>query len=353
MLHTLNAKNFTIFSEATFEFSPGLNVIIGDNGTGKSLLLKLAYTLEYVMQATLHEYSHSATSMFADGWTLDLARKLKNVFKPDSLNHLCRSEVNAELKMSFRQPELAIALSVLSDEDKINIKQSPDFNSIIKNNPIKTINLPLFFPAKEVLSIYPGFITRDRDLAFDEIYYDLCKALTRFPLRGKRREEIADWLAALEPFIPGKLILEYNRFYLQLPEHKKREISLVAEGIRKISMINYLISNGSLQKGSTLFWDEPETNLNAKLQVKLVDALILLANAGVQIVLAVHDLFLMKELALRVDAGEVQGHFFELLEEEMEIRVVQGDNLDDLTIVALDASLDQYDRVQEVLLQDY
>ena len=62
MLYTLNAKNFTLFSDASFEFSPGLNVIIGENGTGKSLILKLAYTLEYVVQATLHEYSHETTS---------------------------------------------------------------------------------------------------------------------------------------------------------------------------------------------------------------------------------------------------------------------------------------------------
>jgi wobble nucleotide-excising tRNase len=214
----------------------------------------------------------------------------------------------------------------------------------------------LFFPAKEVLSIYPGFITsyEDREVAFDETYYDLCKALNRFLLRGKRRSEIADWITPLESHIPGKLILEVNRFYLQLSEQEKREIPLVAEGIRKIAMLNYLILNGSLTKGSTLFWDEPEANLNAKLQVKLVDSLVQLANAGVQIVLTVHDLFLMKELSLRIEAGETKAYFFELLQEDANIRVVQGEKLDDLlTIVALEAALEQYDREQEVLLQDY
>jgi predicted ATPase len=146
--------------------------------------------------------------------------------------------------------------------------------------------------------------------------------------------------------------LEVNRFYLQLSEQEKREIPLVAEGIRKIAMLNYLILNGSLTKGSTLFWDEPEANLNAKLQVKLVDSLVQLANAGVQIVLTVHDLFLMKELSLRIEAGETKAYFFELLQEDANIRVVQGEKLDDLlTIVALEAALEQYDREQEVLLQ--
>jgi hypothetical protein len=58
-------------------------------------------------------------------------------------------------------------------------------------------------------------------------------------------------------------------------------------------MLSYLISNGGLTSGSTLFWDEPELNLNAKLQVKLVDSLVALAKAGIQIILTTHDLFLI------------------------------------------------------------
>jgi len=35
MINSLKIKNFTEFSEAKFEFSKGLNVVIGDNSTGK------------------------------------------------------------------------------------------------------------------------------------------------------------------------------------------------------------------------------------------------------------------------------------------------------------------------------
>ena len=45
MIKTLKLSNFTVFKEAELEFSPGLNVIVGENGTGKSHLLKLAYTI--------------------------------------------------------------------------------------------------------------------------------------------------------------------------------------------------------------------------------------------------------------------------------------------------------------------
>jgi predicted ATP-dependent endonuclease of OLD family len=347
MLHTLEVKNFTLFSDASFEFAPGLNIMIGDNGTGKTIILKLAYTIQYVLHKALQESLHTLTPISMEALNLDLSRKLKNVFQAEKLSNLCHTHgLNAQINMTINS-DLSIELSLA---DKLEFK-------IKKNNEITTNNsLPIFIPGKEVLSIFPGFITsyEDRELAFDETYYDLCKALSRTPLRGKRREEINNWLAPLEPAIPGKLINQFNRFYLQFSEQEKREIPLVAEGIRKIALLNYLILNGSITKTSTLFWDEPEINLNAKLQVKLVNSLVQLANTGVQIVLVIHDLFLLKELALRVDANETKANFFEFLEQDNTISIKQGENLEDLSqIVALDASLDQYDRIQEVLMQDY
>jgi predicted ATP-dependent endonuclease of OLD family len=347
MLNTLQVKNFTLFSDATMKFAPGLNIMVGDNGTGKTILLKLAYAIQYVLHKALQESLHSLTPISMEALNLDLSRKLKNVFQAEKLSNLCSTHgVNAQINMIINS-DLTIEIS-LAENLEFNIKKH---NEITTNN-----SLPIFIPGKEVLSIYPGFITsyEDRELAFDETYYDLCKALSRTPLRGKRREEINNWLAPLEPAIPGKLINQFNRFYLQFSEQEKREIPLVAEGIRKIALLNYLILNGSITKTSTLFWDEPEINLNAKLQVKLVDSLVQLANAGVQIVLVIHDLFLLKELALRVDANETKANFFEFLEQDNTITIKQGENLEDLSqIVALDASLDQYDRIQEVLMQDF
>jgi Recombinational DNA repair ATPase (RecF pathway) len=40
MITHLQLKNFTAFIELTIDFSPGINIIIGENGTGKTQLLK-------------------------------------------------------------------------------------------------------------------------------------------------------------------------------------------------------------------------------------------------------------------------------------------------------------------------
>ena len=43
MLRSLRIANFTAFAEADLRFSRGLNVIVGENGVGKTHLLKLPY----------------------------------------------------------------------------------------------------------------------------------------------------------------------------------------------------------------------------------------------------------------------------------------------------------------------
>ena len=48
MLTRLVLKNFTVFSEVDFRFAPGLNVIVGENGAGKSHILKVAYSVAAV-----------------------------------------------------------------------------------------------------------------------------------------------------------------------------------------------------------------------------------------------------------------------------------------------------------------
>ncbi len=45
MLKRMHLKKFTVFNDQMFEFSNGLNVIVGENSAGKSHILKLAYAM--------------------------------------------------------------------------------------------------------------------------------------------------------------------------------------------------------------------------------------------------------------------------------------------------------------------
>ena len=46
MISHFHLKNFIAFAELAIDFSPGINIIIGENGTGKTQLLKAISDLE-------------------------------------------------------------------------------------------------------------------------------------------------------------------------------------------------------------------------------------------------------------------------------------------------------------------
>jgi len=119
-----------------------------------------------------------------------------------------------------------------------------------------------------------------------------------------------------------------GHFYLDIPKRGKVEMSLIADGLRKIAMLVYLIQNGSL--GSTLFWDETEANLNSRIMVKVVNALAKLAQYGTQVILATHDLFLMKELSLLIESTpKMSAQFLSFHRDEAGVAVEQGRLLED------------------------
>ena len=90
-----------------------------------------------------------------------------------------------------------------------------------------------------------------------------------------------------------------DRFYLKPGTQAKLEFNLVAEGLRKIALLWQLIKNGTLEKGSVLFWDEPEANINPKYIPVLAELLIMLETEGVQIFVSTHDYFLSKYIEVK------------------------------------------------------
>lgn len=135
------------------------------------------------------------------------------------------------------------------------------------------------------------------------------------------------------------------------------ESALVAEGLRKFAMLARLISTGVLLEQGYLFWDEPETNLNPKLIKVLAQVIVSLADQGIQVFLATHSVFLVREISILTDGRKKkeQSRYFSLAasgDDEVS-RLEQGSEIDELnTLVLLDEELLQSDRYMESSLHD-
>lgn len=282
----INIERFSLFRKNTINFSRGLNVFIGENGTGKTHLLKLLYSI-----VKTNEQERPASG--PTGWDTELARNIIGVYKPvgDNPGRIVSRGIgrnHARIDLEF-------------DSGNISFKITTPGNIQVIENNLKNNEKAIFIPSREALSIYEGFIPAyaNRELSFDSTYYDLCISLSASKAKGRRLTIANELVAPLEQILGGKIYFDNERFNLSSPDGNL-EAHLLAEGWRKIGSLIQLILNGSLIENGFLFWDEPEANLNPKLVTIIAKMLTSFAKSGVQVFISSHDYLLTNELSLLV-----------------------------------------------------
>jgi len=343
MLSHLKIKNFTIFPSADIQFSKHLNVVVGENGSGKTHLLKLAYSA----LATSWEESRKPTGSVPTKSLMQtrLADKLINVFRPESLGRLARRKQGrdrCEVQLTFEDERLNFEFSFSTNsKTEVQVEKVPE---------VWLDASPAYIPTRELLSIFPNFVSvyEGHYLEFEETWRDTCILLGAPAQRGLKDKKIRELLDPIEDAMGGAIELDKNgRFYLK-NKRGRLEMSLVAEGRRKLAMLARLIATGALIEKGFLFWDEPETNLNPTLIKQVARSIVSLSQTGVQVFLATHSLFLLRELEILMGDrpnSELNVRFFGLHFSGDGVAIAQGDRIDEIgDITALDEELAQSDR---------
>lgn len=329
---SLQLRNFTVFEQADFELASGINVFIGENGTGKSHVLKLIYAL-------LRGIREQKPDKRED--TVYQRERLANVFRVDDGNVSRLIRVNSS--NDFEETGTWLNLRADLGETRCSLSDSGDLE--LGTQVWQQIPQAIFIPARDVLAMYEGFVSiyERQKISFDETYRDLCVALGDAELRGEAKKNADEFGASLRDMIRGNVTLEDGRFYFDFGSGK-HEAHLVAEGLRKIGTLAHLIGNGSIRQGSVLLWDEPEANMNPKLITKVAQALHALAAGGVQICVATHDYLLAHKLSLIAEYDiepNVELEFF-ALHHEKPIDPIAVEAAPSLAKIQYNAILDEY-----------
>lgn len=172
----------------------------------------------------------------------------------------------------------------------------------------------IFIPAKEMLShsYKLAAATRLNNVRFDDTCIDIINSAKIDISMEKNLSARAAMLKKIETMTDGRIIYDADKdeFYLKKGS-SKQEFNLVAEGIKKMGLLWVLVKNGTLEKGSILFWDEPEANINPGFISVIAELLLELQKNGVQIFLSTHNYFLAKYIDIKKkDENDV--NFFSL-----------------------------------------
>jgi len=358
MLKRLHLQNFTVFADADFEFGPGLNVIVGTNGTGKSHVLKVGYAVEETRFAINKRYvsGHSVSpAAISIAWAKVQGESLVRVFLVAQLTPLLRwnAEEEAEIKVTFGTDEkVTIELTPATIEAYSNLASIRTF---AVHEPKSEVSRPVFIPAKDILTLswmLPG--SEQIVVPIESTYLDLFNQLRLLPLRNP---ESGETIAALTDIIGGEIRAEGDNYFLVDKSGRRVAVSMMAEGIRKFGTLQKLLANGSLTKNTTLYWDEPEANLNPALLRKLAAILAELARQGFQIILATHSMGLLKEfhiLSREKDKVKLPIQYFGLnAESGHATTVLTRDDFEYLPdVVALEVELEQADDLEEIFARE-
>ena len=319
----IKLENFTAFKDLEVKFSPGINAFIGANGTGKTHLMKACYAA--------CDITESVT---------EFALKLVKVFLPSDrtlgrLVHQTNQGTSGQIEVQFGGQYLTCTV------DGIGMATST------ASREVAALRLDaVYMPVKEMLANAPGFLSlyAAREVYFEEVYRDVLLRAYLPALREPVDDTHQRMLDSLETTIGGKVTVRGEEFFLS-NEQGELEFTLLAEGWRKLGLLWLLIRNGTLRDGSVLFWDEPEANLNPKMFEVVIEVLLELQRAGVQVFFATHDYVILKELDLQMTEEDAVAFHSLYRDEAGEIACRTTGHYLDIRPNAIDeAFTDLYDR---------
>ena len=260
--------------ELDLQFGDGINILIGENGMGKTTLLKMIYAaLQY---------------------------SIENQTSGKELIHFFSNNLRDFSQMKYPGKEKDTCYYEISDGQHFFKDYLTKKNGIVSEG-WKGLNIQsVFIPTTEMLSHSKGFLAMNQkyNMPFDETQIDIIVNAS-LPQTKKGSQSCEIILKEISDVINGKVVQEDDTFYIVKNDGRKIDFSLEAEGMRKLGLLWKLIRNGLLEKNSVLLWDEPEANLNPELYPLVANILLALQKNGVQIFLATHSYNFAKYLEIR------------------------------------------------------
>ncbi len=345
--HIINFKNFAKLKDTDIAFND-ITVIAGKPSTGKSYVMKFMYAIDETISSIL-DGSYSVHYVLEDKAIIEKINLYKTLLKiggyidMSGINTLINNHHYKEASKKFD------LLNIDMNKDSLLLNYKTEFSLLLKKLILKqeksitqTDKEKFHFIFRNILeSIFGSIEQINNNFSYINEFLDIeyiDNTLIVNKLELKREVTSAT-------FVETPLILEFEKFLpkekFKTPYHidsllqelnksdysftsdetsdfinkfrtsssqiingnitkgsqgfsfesngKSYNIINTSSGTKSIGLLQYLVTNKVLKKGSVLYWEEPEVHLHPQWQLKMVELFVELMNAGIKIVFSTHS----------------------------------------------------------------
>lgn len=287
MIKSIDLRNYGPIEAITWNGLNNINLLIGENGTGKTIALKALFSaVKCLEEANMGDDNRSVSDILSDKlyWTFQT--------NGNGLGSLVNDRTGAPLAFSMTDADHRFAYTFGVDTKK-------KVGSVDNNFPIPRNEKAVFIPSKEVLSLYQIILkTRevDRVFGFDETEYSLVKAM-QYPVPQDSDNLILNAAEILQRFDDGSLEYDTDSDKWVFKRGKKRlPIGILSEGVRKMSVVEKLLKSNYIKPGSIVMIDEIESSLHPQALVSFIDVIYELSKCGIQFFISTHSYITVKKM---------------------------------------------------------
>lgn len=294
---------FSVFDNFKLDFCDGINVIIGNNGTGKTQLLKFLYALHESSSESYMNKNKFSNLTKTDDTPFFLPSAVRLGFIEDCFRLYV--PYNRLQQNSIVSDKETILLLTTFDNitHEISLNPSGDTNIIFSDNKQTHSKNSVFIPAKEMLS-HASLLSMSEvfgdNMPYDVTYLKIIELARRWKLN--ETPSIANGiLKKLEKVMGGYVVVKDDGSFWMQGNSEAHMIPFAneADGLKRFGLLWQLLKNGSLNENTVLFWDEPENSVNPQHIPIIVDIMLELQRKGVQIIFTTHNYHFMNYLNVK------------------------------------------------------